>query len=101
MSALPLCKISSHSPAFVINPTAPVIIPDSFFTFSAKDTWYSGFTSILALYTLPPLEQSTRSTPFCFNTFANLTESSIVQPFSDHSEADILTNNGLFAGHTL
>src|SRR5690242_17059656 len=53
-----------------------------------------------ALYTFPPLEQSIRSTPFCFTTFASAAESSTVHPFSDQSEADILKNNGYSSGHT-
>jgi len=43
----------------------------SFFILWAKGIWYPGPIGISALETLPPLEQSIKSTPTSFNHFAN------------------------------
>ena len=49
---------------------------------------------------IPPPEQSITSTPCSPNFSDRITESSISQPFSIPSTADILQNNGISSGIT-
>jgi len=69
-------------------------------TCSAKRTWYPGPTGIVARATLPPLEQSTTSTPSGLSCAAKATESSPVHPPSVQSAAEIRMNSGSDSGQT-
>src|ERR1700681_337419 len=79
-------------------PTAAVAIPECLRTASEKGTWYPGPVGIFTPGISPPDEQSTRSTPLAFTISARAMESSVFQPFSIQSLADMRTNKGYLSG---